>query len=288
MHFKKPFKTIDEQIELLCSRGIVINDLEVAKYYLSHINYYRLSGYWLLFEKDHQTHQFREGTKFEDILNLYQFDRELRLIVLDAIERIEVSLRARWSYFFAQDYGSHCFMNSSLFRKYHLWEKDMKRLENEINRSNEDFILHYKNKYSDPDLPPIWVISEVISFGSLSRWYDNLKPMKIRKAIASEYDLDNRVLASFLRHLTEVRNVCAHHSRLWNRKFTVTFQLPKHPKHLVSLLNHSEKRKLYNTLIMLNFFLDIISPRHSWKKRLLDLMQKHKIDASLMGFPKTE
>lgn len=99
MRFTKPTKTFAEQVELLVSRGMEIDDPERAERYLSHLNYYRLAAYWLPCEQGHPTHRFRPGTRFNSVLEHYIFDRELRLLVMDAIERLEVSLRTRWSYY---------------------------------------------------------------------------------------------------------------------------------------------------------------------------------------------
>jgi abortive infection bacteriophage resistance protein len=214
MRFDKASKTINEQIELLRSRGMIITDQSEAQHYLAHLNYYRISSYWLPFEDNHQTHHFRPNTNFKDILNLYIFDRELRLLVLGAIERIEVSWRSQWAYEMAQKYGSHSYMDDNLAMNKNHWQTNFDELIKEINRSQEIFIKHYLNKYNNPPLPPIWAVCEVMSMGLLSRWYKNLKPMAVRKSISKKYQLDNKILASFMYHLSEVRNVCAHHSRL--------------------------------------------------------------------------
>ena len=116
MQFTKPPKTFDEQVDLLMSRGMEVGDLERAKRYLAHLNYYRLAAYWLPFEQDHPTHRFKTGTRFETILELYIFDRELRLLVMDAIERIEVSLRTRWAYHLAHTYGPHAHLNAAIHK----------------------------------------------------------------------------------------------------------------------------------------------------------------------------
>lgn len=284
MLFNKFPKTIDEQIELLLFRGMIIKDRPKVHDILTHVNYYRLGAYWLPFEQDHENHIFKLGTCFDDVLNLYIFDRKLRLLVLDAIERIEVSCRSQWAYFMAHNHGSHSYLDSTLARKESYWVRNLQSLENEVKRSKEVFIEHYKNKYTQPDLPPIWAVSEVMSLGLFSRWFTNLKPMATRKKIANQYNLDHEILASFLRHLTEVRNICAHHSRLWNRKFTVTLTIPKNPKYLAEKINQNEKRRLYNTLVMLNYLLNFVSPNNSWQKQLIELIEEHKISHNLMEF----
>lgn len=98
MGFDKPFQTIQQQVEILSNRGLITDD--GAEHYLKHLNYYRLSGYWLPFQIDTKEHLFKPNTNFSDVLNLYIFDREFRLLLLDAIERIEVSVRTHWAYYF--------------------------------------------------------------------------------------------------------------------------------------------------------------------------------------------
>lgn len=284
MRFNKTPKTINEQIQLLQSRGMQIDDLDQARHYLSHINYYRLGGYWLPFEADHQTHQFQTGTHFDAVIRLYDFDRELRLLVLDAIERIEVSFRTQWAYWMAHNHGSHSYQDPKLARQHRYWKSNMDSLKGEISRSDELFIEHYQAKYTEPSLPPVWSVSEIMSLGLLSRWFKNLRPMQTRKAISNMYQLDNKVLESIMHHLTQVRNLCAHHSRLWNRKFTITLKLPKNPSLLATNFNLSEPRRLYNTLVILVWLLNIVSPLSSWKTRLVTLLDSYQIDLSQMGF----
>lgn len=114
VRFAKPATTFDEQIDLLIGRGMEIPDRDRARHYLAHLNYYRLGAYWLPFEADHATHRFRPGTRFEDVVGLYVFDRELRLLVMDAIERLEVSVRTQWAYHLAHAYDPHAHMEALL------------------------------------------------------------------------------------------------------------------------------------------------------------------------------
>jgi abortive infection bacteriophage resistance protein len=288
MNYDKPYKSIQEQIDLLQSRGLIIDDPSDAIHYLHHLNYYRLAGYWLSFEENHATHFFRKGTRFSDVLNLYIFDRELRLLLLDAIERIEISIRAHWAYYFAETYGSHAHLDKSLSKKSDWHEKNIGLLNEQIKRSDELFIKHYQENYNYPVTPPIWAICEVISLGLLSRWLKSLRPGEVRSKISHSYQLDYVVLASFVEHLTYLRNVCAHHSRLWNRRMTKTMQLPRtKPANLIENFNRQSpaERKIYNTLVMLLHLLAIISPGHHLKSRLVNLFEKHSIDTGAMGFP---
>nr|VFJ62767.1 MAG: Abi-like protein [Candidatus Kentron sp. FW] len=155
MQFTKPPKTFEEQIALLRSRGMIIDNYDHGYHSLAHLNYYRLAGYWLPFQKDRVTHEFNPGIHFEEILNVYMFDKKLRLLLLNAIERVEVSIRTQWAYHLAIKYGSHAYLNEELFSRKEILNKDKEALLGEIDRSDEVFISHYHDTYDDPKLPPI-------------------------------------------------------------------------------------------------------------------------------------
>ncbi|MEL6499784.1 MAG: Abi family protein [Cyanobacteria bacterium J06623_1] len=287
VQFDKPHKSLSEQVSLLQSRGLIINDTQKAQYYLEHLNYYRLSAYWIPYFDGHEAKRFKSGATFEDVLNLYTFDRELRLLILDAIERIEVSIRAKWAYSLAETYGAHAHLDSSLFKNSQRWKhsKAVRALEVKVSKSQEEFIVHLRNKY-DEKLPPLWAMVEIMTFGELSHWYAKLNRRKDRNAISRKYNIDETNMVSFLHHLNGIRNICAHHNRLWNSNFTITLKLPRNrPQEIVSNLNFQATRKLYNTLVFLAYLMDCTSPRHHWKERLIDLLDKHQIDVKKMGFP---
>ena len=284
MRFEKIPKTFDEQVELLVSRGMRIGDPKRTKRYLSHLNYYRLAAYWLPFEQDHPTHRFKPGTKFDLVLEHYIFDRKLRLLIMDAIERIEVSLRTRWAYHLAHSYGPHALLDRTLFKRKWPHAANVNTLRDMVRNSSEVFIRHFDD--FDEALPPVWVICEIMTLGQLSKWYSNLKRGGDRNKVAQAYGMDEVNLTSFLHHLTIVRNHCAHHSRIWNREFTVLWKLPrKKPAVLPKNFNWASGRKIYNTLVMLAYLLDSMGP-NSWKERLHDLFAKHPdVRNSAMGFP---
>ncbi|WP_332671657.1 Abi family protein [Aromatoleum sp.] len=282
--FTKPATTYTEQVALLQARGMVIDDPERAAFYLQHLNYYRLGAYWLPFEAEHASHCFRPGTRFETVLDLYVFDRELRLLVLDAVERIEVSIRSQWAYQLAHQHGPHAHLDAGLAYKRRHWESNLAKLKAELDRSDETFVKHLAQTYSE-DMPPVWAVCEIMSLGLLSRWYGNLKPMPTRRAIADVYGLDQRVLESWLHHLTFIRNTCAHHSRLWNRELTITPELPRSKPHTLVAEFVPGSRKLYNTLVILLHFMDIIAPHHQWRARLVELIERHGVFVAAMGFP---
>ena len=288
MKFTKPPLSIEDQIALLLNRGMQVPDSDVAKGYLNHINYYRLRAYWLQFEVKaaEGAHQFREGVTFDQVVALYDFDRRLRMLVLDAVERIEVSLRTRTAHTLSMKYGSHAQMDASLFKAQAAHLAIVAEIEKELERSKETFVQHYLGKYTEPSQPPIWAITEITSLGTLSKLYESLKLFGDRKNIARAYDLGDTVLESFLHHLTTVRNTCAHHCRLWNRRFVVRFKLPKHPVYLEKWFNPAADQHIYNTIVMLWFLLRRISPESTWLARARELMESCPAEfEGQMGFP---
>ena len=288
MKFTKPATSITDQLVLLRRRGMVIDDEPAARHYLQHISYYRLRAYWLTYETPAAAgdHAFRPGTRFEDVLALYVFDRQLRLLVMDAIERVEVALRAGWAHHMAMTYGSHGYLDQGLYDSRDRHARAVTTLSDEFQWSKDTFADHYRTKYTDPVLPPVWMAAEVMSFGLLSKFYSDLKLRGDRNAIAAPLALDERVVTSFAHHISHVRNICAHHGRLWNKRFTVKMTVPKYPAKLPVAMRDADPRYLHNTLVMLDYLLALIAPGNEWKQRLVSLIDGCPLaDPASMGFP---
>ena len=280
INYSKPSLTISQQIEQLKSRGMQFDNESKAKYYLENLNYYRLSGYWLPFESSHLPHLFNDNTRFERVLELYIFDRELRLLMLDAIERIEVSVRSHLAYELSQKYGSHPHLNAELFKPHYRYKQVLEKLKSEAGRNKEPFARHFKQKYSE-ELPPIWASVELMTLGQVSNWFGMIKLRQDRQLISKYYEIDEKVLASFLHHLTIIRNICAHHSMLFNSKLTVEFTIPKHTK---ESFNHKERKKLFNTFVMIEYLMDKINKDNHWRERLEVLVDKYNINRDTLGY----
>jgi abortive infection bacteriophage resistance protein len=288
MKYDKPALTIEEQIAQLSARGMGFRDPTRAVHYLGELNYYRLSGYWLRREQDHTSHTFFPGTMFEDVLDDYVFDRELKLLILDAVERLEISIRTHWAYELGTRHGPHAHLNGALFKpRSQKWSHPaaVANLIGGVEQSRERFIRHLRDTY-DELLPPIWAAVEVLSLGQISRWFANLRHAADRKSVASHYGLDEALLASFLHHISIVRNICAHHARLWDRDLPLKAQLPrKHPNALVASLNHCKGGSTYNTLTLLGWLIGRISPGQTWVQRVCSHVLQHPPARIAMGFP---
>lgn len=290
--FTKPPCSFSDQVQILRSHGINIPDPKKAEFYLSQLNYYRLAAYCLPFEQTHTNHQVIPGTSFDDILNLYIFDRELRLLLMDAIERIEVSLRTQMAYYLSHRHNtSHPHLNPTLFQDQAKYQTGLTNLQKDVRQSNEDFIRHFKSKYQEA-LPPIWAVVELMTMGQLSRWFSNIKARQDRRAISMIYGLDETIMTSFCEHLSLVRNIAAHHARLWNRDISKKMKIPiQGPSELLDSLWSSENeadrrlKKIYNTLTMTLYLMSVIAPGNHWKERLKNLIETYTIDSTKMGFP---
>lgn len=289
MKFNKPAISIDEQILRLRNCGMIIDNESMARLYLSNISYYRLRIYCVPFQISNASADdaLVEGTSFEEVLSLYVFDRQLRLIVMDAIERIEVAIRAQFTNHMGLAHGSHGYLYPR-FHKDRIKHKNLiSKLKSQVRQSREDFIEEYEKEYSSPKLPPIWMASEVMSFGLLSSFLNNLKHRADQQAIARTYNLDAQSLTSILHHMSHVRNICAHHGRLWNRFLTVTMSQPKRPEALNFVMSEStDKRLIRNTLVMLDYMLSIVAPDTEWQNRVFAHLKTCPLPTlDRMGFP---
>lgn len=152
--YRKPALTVDQQLQRLIGRGMKVANPTEAKHYLQTLNYYRLAAYWLGMEADHATHQFAPDASSERVVELYVFDREFRLLLLDAIERIEVAVRTQLAYQLGHKYGTHPHLQAGLFKPRWNHATNLNSLEQEAQRSKENFIRHLLQNYAEP-VPPV-------------------------------------------------------------------------------------------------------------------------------------
>jgi abortive infection bacteriophage resistance protein len=284
--FTKPPLAVQEQINLLKSRGLQIPDEARATRYLQNISYYRLSGYMYPFLADAKQHQFKKGTVFEDILDLYRFDRELRLLVFSAIEKIEIALRSQITNEF-----SVALQNPFWYTEAKYFADPVKHasfldgLSPYVSRSNDVFIKHFYNTYNNP-WPPVWVIFEILSMGQFSILYSITAKSPPRKAVADYFGVKETVLTTWLHTLVYVRNICAHHARLWNKDLRIPVKLPKKTANKWLFASNVTNRKVYIVLAVISYLLDTITPRHTFRQKVKDLIMKYpKTDIIAMGFP---
>lgn len=287
--FNKPPLSLADQLGLLISRGLTVSDRSDATRYLTHIGYYRLSGYALPFQiggTGADRHNFRSGVTFDDILDRYVFDRKLRLLVMDAIERIEISVRAALSNVLAPRHGAHWYMNPRLFSQTFDHTRFIDDIKQQIGhapankRRRDIYIEHYYQTYSTPDMPPSWMIFESLNFGTISIAYQHIVPPEFA-AVCRSYGLPHPVLISWLHSLNYIRNICAHHARLWNRECRIK---PMIARAFKAELTPNER--VYAQLVVMQIMLAKIAPGNHWAQKLRDLLAEHPaIPIISMGFP---
>lgn len=308
-NYRKKYLTIDEQIELLKSRGMVINDHDYASRLLSRVAYYRLSGYWYpqrIITGGVRKDQFLPGTTLESIEAIYLFDKDLRIHVFKGIEIVEVALRAALGNVIGK-HGSMAHTDPTIFRtKFSGYDRSRGFYDPKSNKNNDshqttidslarktrrarhDFVQHIKDKYGLP--LPVWVVTEVIDFSDLSKLYEGLleeDQWNVVKKFNFEDVLDKNpggasrkfviTLANWLEVLTFTRNSCAHHSRMWNANFTrqisATKLLPEEVEHL-SLTTDAQRARIYPALVVIACIIKRIEPNTSWHRELVTLMNK--------------
>jgi abortive infection bacteriophage resistance protein len=289
--YQKPFLSYAEQIALLKSRGLSFKDEAKALNIFEMVSYYRLSNYWQPFLKDRQSKVFKENTDFDSVFRLYKFDAALRRIIMAEIEKIEIAVRSKIAYILSLSSGSFWLEKESLFSNSEVYATIMSNIKEEINRSHESFILSFKKEYSN-DIPPAFMALEAASFGTLSKIYKYLKLPNDKQEIARFFGLYGVVFESWLHSLVYVRNICAHHTRLWNRQMRI-IPLPlktnkNHQKiHTNIWLDNSQvcRDRIYIILSMIIYLLNTINPKHSFKQKLNALFSKYPdIDKAAMGF----
>lgn len=294
MNYTKSPLTIDQQIIKLEQRGLNFLHKEQAEHYLNNISYYRLRAYTYPFQDNdipENDHVFlQKEIDFSDIIDLYVFDRQLRNLIFNELAKIEVAVRTQLSLVYSiHDEDAFWYTNGKNYKKSP--EKLLSEITSDVDQSNEDFIKHFKTKYSSTLMPPSWMALEVISFGTLSRLYKQLGNTAQKRKIARSFGIgDEEVFANWLHAFSNLRNCCAHHSRIWNRRFVVQLKLPYNttfpfiPRNSLALL---KQNKLFVLLSAIKYVTDAISPGNSFRIDLAMLLNgEHKLlNLKDMGFP---
>ncbi len=283
---KKPLDYPDI-IAMLKERGLVIGDEDKAIDCLRIVSYFRLANYFRPMEVDKVNHVFKPNSPFENAVDLYEFDRELRSLIFSAIQAVEIALRSKLIHHVSLAYGSFWFSDKTLFRNVGIFDVCMQHIRHEVERSREDFIIDHYDRYNEPDLPPAWKTLEVITFGTLSKLFCNFKDNTIKKRIAREFNLPQHVvLESWVKCAVVMRNYLAHHSRVWNRSFPIIPQTNIRLRGRWISQNVGNASKLYLHLCYLKYMLDSIRRDNCFATDLNDLLKMHpNVDVLAMGFP---
>jgi len=274
----KPPITYDQQVEKLRSRGCQVTDTSFCVSALSRINYYRLSAYFLPFKRNNG--DYLNGTDFNTIFQIYEFDRYLRNLLFAAIEEVEINLRAKFAYYHAHKYGAAGYLDAANYNNRHRHDKFQDLIETEIkNNQKVLFVQHHLGKYEGKF--PIWVITELFTFGMLSYFYSDLL-MSDQKQLARQlFDTIPKNLASWLRCCTDLRNICAHYGRLYFRIFTAI------PANLHGLEANAERRLFGAVLSLKALYPDVNKWNGEIFNELKNLIKSysHVIQLEHIGFP---
>jgi abortive infection bacteriophage resistance protein len=290
--------SFSDQVALLRSRGLEIPDEAKALAYLNEISYYRLSAYFLPYQRVKDS--FNAGVTFDQILDTYTFDRELRLLVFDCIERIEVAIRTQMIYQMALHHkDSHWQDKQHHFVKpyYNTIGRPVdpyNGLQSIISRAMtarkpEVFIHHYRNTYDVPRNPPAWMCLELLTIGELSNLYRGLNDKGDKKRIADFFGVHQKVFVSWLHTLTYVRNLCAHHSRLWNRDLAIE------PTRLLTPIGpwigpaFENNSRVFYFICVMKYLLGRANPSNHLGAKLEGLFKKYpNVPVQFMGIPSDE
>jgi len=285
--YSKPPLTITGQVELLLERGME-GDSEVMVQRLTAVNYYRLSGYWYTFRNPDDT--FKPGTTFDLVWNTYVFDRHLRLLVMDAIERIEIAVRSQLAYHHAHKHGAFAYaldpdslpkMGSDEYQDF------LDRVVEETDRSQEAFVEHFRSKYGDlHGCLPVWMAAEIMSLGSVLTFFRN-SSNQVKTAVADAFCMPHKVFQSWLLSLNTIRNIVAHHARLWNRVLGLQPIIPRiseYPDWHTPV--KVENKRLFAILTICRHCLVQVAPQSAWMQRLEALFADFPtIPIKYMGIP---
>jgi abortive infection bacteriophage resistance protein len=294
---KKPL-SFEEQLQLLKDRNLIVDNDIKALSHLRGISYYRLSAYYLPFQMNKDL--FNQNTSFQEIIDTYSFDRQLRLLVFDCIERLEIAIRTQFIYAMSMHHNdSHWQDNKAHFVKPyyngvgHLVDpySDLQNIisKAKTHRKPEIFIKHYTDNYNRPSNPPSWMCMELLTIGQLSHIYRGLRNKPDQKRVASFFEVHPSVFQSWLHSITYVRNLCAHHSRLWNRDLAIE------PNRLLKPVGkwvgprYQNNKRVFYFLCVLKYLLLRANPGNGLKDKLIALFDKYpNVPIKYLGIPSDE
>ncbi len=299
MPYSKPAIAIDDQLARLRRKGMIIQDEALARHYLCYISYFRLRGYFksLAEDADNWKNGFKPGITFEQLINLYNVDREIRLLLSHMLERFEVALRTLLVEQFCDRLGPVWYDEAKNFYRLDWFEHTQRYIIGDLNRSQEHFILRHSEKYGVSEgLPPAWKTFEVVSLGTLSHIYSNIEyshnkaNKKALSRVAEAINANSRDTAKNWMHaLTLVRNICAHHGRLYDRRLNIAFKLPTITGPAVHRLKWQfakiDPHTPYAAVAVLAFAMHRISPGNHFSEKLKSIIARYpSLDYNQLGF----
>lgn len=281
--YKGEALTLENILGMLRSQGLEIGDEKRALHIFSNVSYSRLKAYLVPLMKDSGSHTFKPGATLEQAYAIYGFDRRLRELIFHELEKVEISVRCRIAYATNCSEKGYWYINKEYFRNASSHNYILRHISQEVQRSDNDAIKHFRKKYSNEYLP-IWLAVEAMSMGSVATLFYELKDGEIKDRIASYYGLKAQEFSSWLSHFVYIRNACAHHNRMWNNRLDVLGRVPENAK--FPRMDEFERSHIYFTFCAIKFIVDTIKPENTFAERLSSLLGSFNgIDYAQMGFP---
>lgn len=267
---------------------MLMEDERKVESYLLNIGYHRLSAYIYPFYKSPKSDlKLKEGTNFEQVLTLYRFDKKLRILLFNEIEKIEVAIRSVLANIGCQELDDRYWITKpEYFANADKFNQTLAVIDKELTSSKEDYIEDFRRNYVE-NYPPAWMITEMLSFGNLNYIYSNVASNQLMKRIAEYFGLKPQVFTSWLTVLANLRNMCCHHARVWNRDFMLKPAEPRKTKYAWIGTLKMDKKRIYYRLCIIRYFLSSISPNNNFNEKLLELLTNFpSVDIAAMGFNK--
>ena len=287
VNYAKACTLPQDLIPLLRQRGLAIPDEQKAVSYLTNIGYFRLSAYLHPLLKEPKTdHLYKDGATFDMALDMYRFDRKLRVLLFNEIEKIEVAIRSAMNNLISDALGDIFWMTDSKnFSNPAIFAKTTDIIQSEIGKTKEEFIAHFRSKYRNP-FPPAWMISEIIPLGVLCNLYNNLASKTLLKKVAAQFRLPLPAFSSWIVSLVNLRNMCGHHTRLWNKENPLIPAPLKSPAFPWIDGNQTDAKRVYFRICIIKYLLFTVSPNNRFTQKLKSLLAEFPtIDTRAMGFP---
>ena len=267
---------------------MLMEDEHKVESYLLNIGYHRLSAYIFPFYKSPKSNLIlKEGTTFEQVLTIYRFDKKLRILLFNEIEKIEVAIRSVLANIGCQELGDRYWITKpEYFANEDKFNQTLAVLEKELASSKEDYIENFRRNYVE-NYPPAWMITEVLSFGNLNYIYSNIANNRLMKRISDYFGLKPQVFTSWLTVLANLRNMCCHHARVWNRDFMLNPAEPRKTSNAWIDTSLIDKKRIFYRLCIIRYFLSFVSPGNNFNEKIANLLARFpSVDIAAMGFCK--
>lgn len=269
--YSKPAICLTDQADLLVARGLQVPDKQALREFLARVSFYRLRGFTYPFQDNTDpAHPFHPGATWERVHAIYEFDHALRVAILGAMEDVEIALRTQLVLHMSLAQGANWYEDPRNFRSESNLAADLDKLRQEWNRSHDEFAKHHKAVYDTSIGPPAWKIFETGSLGQVSKFLENLRnDLRAKDDLVEFFGFPRgatSVLASWVRHLNVVRNICAHHGRLWNRVIRVRPMFPRKAQG-PWVDSWPDDERVWATLTILLYWSDRIRPGNALRER---------------------